>query len=447
MKPITEVTYDDIMMEKLLREEYANVEPSVNPGASEVYFTLLEANQSYIEIMKALALQELKQTAFAQTGFWHETGNNNASTGSNQAQPTPTTSSNDKKVSDNKKGFIAKAIDAIIGFFKKIWNGIVGVWKWLVAKFDKYIRFNDSFVKKYSVELSGVQSTKFDGYNFSGLAKTNGDFNITIAIGTKVNLEEAQKELLTQLGVDPTNLKPTAEDFKTFYFGSTQSQEQEFTISKQLEHISHLANDKAAATKAMNDIKKWFTAYEGAFKEYLKGATQTTEDEWKGSVSYGKWAAPIVYMAITQYSKALVARANQARAICIKALKDKEEAAAKNESAYADELTVEELIQEGFTTEVIDELISEGYLSEGWKSVKHKFVTKVGGGMVYPMVKFNQWYFKDDPEVIAKKKAMADKAKETRRRNQEKAAKIAKQEATSPYTLNPTALHQMLFEI
>ena len=50
----SEVSFESLMMEKLLQEEYADVAPSVNPGANEVYTYLFEAEQTYLEIMKAL---------------------------------------------------------------------------------------------------------------------------------------------------------------------------------------------------------------------------------------------------------------------------------------------------------------------------------------------------------------------------------------------------------
>ena len=325
MNKTSGVTYDDIMMEKLLQEEYADVEPSVNPGANEVYAYLFEAEQSYLEIMKALALEELKQTAFSQRGIWHEA--NDGQQQLTQNAVTNTTNNNQKTAKTTEsKGFIARAIDAVIGFIKKIWQGIVGVWKWLVAKFDKYIRFNDSFVKKYSVELAGIQTVKFDGYSFSGLEKMKdiGNMEITVSVKHSIGtLEDEQKRFLKQFGLNENNLKPTVEDFKTLYFGSTTTSEQEFTISKQLEYIAKVADGKVYATKIMNKVKGWFTKYEAECKNF-KNKLETSDVDVQDSIAYGKWVAPIAYMAITQYSKALVARANQARAICIKALQDKE---------------------------------------------------------------------------------------------------------------------------
>ena len=257
------VSFESLMEEKLLQEEYADVVPSVNPGANEVYTYLFEAEQAYLEIMKALALQELKQTAFSQTPYMHE-----AETTLTAAKPK------------EDKGFLAKAIDAVVGFIKKIWNGIVSVWKWFVAKFDEYIRFNNSFVSKYSKELAGIDSTEFEGYEFPKLneclAKAEAShYDLTVLNSknfTKDNLDPAKKLFLKVLGLPDTNFDPKPEDMKKIFYG--ESKKQKFTIKDQIAVISNIANDK---TKVNKTLKKF---EEGDYESLAITLGQGSGDNW-----------------------------------------------------------------------------------------------------------------------------------------------------------------------
>ena len=312
------VSFESLMEEKLLQEEYADVAPSVHPGANEVYTYLFEAEQAYLEIMKALALQELKQTAFSQATYMYE---------ANSPVKAPATNAKPKE----DKGFLAKAIDAVIGFIKKIWNGIVGVWKWLVAKFDEYIRFNSSFVEKYSRELAGIDSVKFDGYSFANLAKMSiGDTIIASVKAKAENIEDLKKVTIKSLHLPESNLDPKVDDIKECYYGSKSTVQQSFNIKNQLSYISSFSKDKERGNKALKVAKFWFKDFEDNVQSLAK-SNKIEEANAKDLIAFGKWAAPIIYMAFTQYSKALVARAQQARAICIKALQEKE--AKKQESS------------------------------------------------------------------------------------------------------------------
>ena len=229
------------------------------------------------------------------------------------------------------KGFLAKAIDAVIGFIKKIWNGIVGVWKWLVAKFDEYIRFNSSFVEKYSRELAGIDSVKFDGYSFANLASMSlGDTIIASVKAKAENIEDLKKVTIKSLHLPESNLDPKVDDIKECYYGSKSTVQQSFNIKNQLSYISSFSKDKERGNKALKVAKFWFKDFEDNVQSLAK-SNKIEEANAKDLIAFGKWAAPIIYMAFTQYSKALVARAQQARAICIKALQEKE--AKKQESS------------------------------------------------------------------------------------------------------------------
>lgn len=319
------VGFESLMMEKLLQEEYADVAPSVNPGANEVYTYLFEAEQTYIEIMKALALEELKQTAFTQTPYVHEAENAN-----------------------KEKGIIARAIDAFIYFMKKLWNGIVSVWKWVTAKFDELIRSNDSFVKKYGKELDAIKNDTitYDGYDFANLTNEyaapqyyNGGLSYNVLkdshsanFKSNITAEELKDDYVLGLTVHSRLFEKyrsiisspedcNAVNFKMLYYGEHGTYKT--TVADQLNIIRGLNNVKASYNIRFNGQNKLHKHDMEVFEKFKNSpenaANKHTIDE---IIKFYRWMIPVHYMLTTQYSKALVACAQQARVICMKALRE-----------------------------------------------------------------------------------------------------------------------------
>ena len=309
----------------LLQEEYANIPVPLDVEPGEVYGVLAESAMSYNTLLKVCGLDDSSYRYFREA---------------EEAK-------DDSKKSEEKKGIIRRFIDGVIKLIKTIWSKIVGVWKWIVAKFDQYLRWNKSFVSKYEEKLKNVISVKYEGYEFNifDVANAVDTSKLTENIIDAEKAEQAKTTIAKALSNGKINsyTEFTPENLRKLFQG--EKKERDYNIKQQLDYIRHLDDDRKKLSKGIIVLK-----------EYTDGFVKGTQDAFKDlGASHeeakiaGKCAKECMEMLLTYTSmgsKAYAERASQARAICLKALKEYEEKENKSESQK--ESAINPLLREAF---------------------------------------------------------------------------------------------------
>ena len=350
----SEATFDDIMRLKMLHEEYAISGPLQDVGVLEAYSYLVEAERAYSKICESLALSELKMFALQESRLHNlfreadEPTNTNDQKPSTSDTPTNNNTTNQNNTEQNKpvedKGVFRKFIDAIVAFFKKIGGSIASIWNWFVSKWDTYVKSYDSFADKYGSQLDGNTEVTFTGYLFPNLKpeiltnainlfKIKDNVFSPLKPDSNYGLDESEKNNMANILCGKNDSQACTPDaMKEFMYG--QQAENKYTIASQLDILRNAKSKKDTITKSCNDVQnkikiaiKALESSEVKKKDYYK----EKEADIKKAIDVMKFAQLTLRNALSIFCKGVVLQANQAKAICIKALNEKREAE-KNKS-------------------------------------------------------------------------------------------------------------------
>ena len=290
------ITLDESMEYEVLKNEYKldDVVESLNASSS-----IYDANVIYNESIQEIAKLELSQRL-----------------------------SGDIAIFENTIGGTSlweKFINAAKAFFKKMLENIIMAWNWASKMLDKYILANSVFVTKYSRYLENIDSIEFEnGYKFAGLQPPSV---YKMPIPDKLErLSDEDKRLkknkiiyeISNEALAASHGNPSAE-FHQLYFGDLYPNDV-YDIKQQLSYIKFCNMDKkrivAPFKAAVAEMKTLSVVLDGMTKISAKSEVKHMMDY----VELSKYNAEILFAAYTEYLKALMARTNQARAICIQAL-------------------------------------------------------------------------------------------------------------------------------
>jgi len=346
----SEATFDDIMQLKLLQEEYADVRPLQDVGVSEAYSYLVEAEVAYYEICKTLAQDELKLLVLREYG---DLSNNQSTSGSpiNDKPGDAKDLGNGKYEKDGKiyykkdgqwyeetkskvdeKGIFRKFIDMIKNFFKKIGASIASIWHWFVSKWDTYVKSYESFADKYGKELDANTNVTFEGMAFPNLKADNvkkacDKFIVTYDY-KKLKVAKVENTASLEPLADAFVLlhgarnKPTPDSIKNYMYG--EKKEQEFNIGAQLKILREAKGNKKDVSEICTTLDKNLKLYIETF-DGIKDEV-TNKENVKIFIDNCKGLQLIFRNTASIFCKGVVLQANQAKAICIKALQEKRNA-------------------------------------------------------------------------------------------------------------------------
>ena len=355
----SEAAKTDLLSWKPPQEDYADIKPLDSPGAFNASLYLFEAEQTYQEIMNALALEELRQMAFDSKSYLHEDSSNlpalyhgtlalpGSGTNTNTSSNTP----EDKAKQEKKKNFFKKIGTAIIEFIKKIWHVIVAVWKWAVSKFDKYFLTTNSFLKKYKSQLLNVKSITFEGYEFPKKDMISFDLlkeeDFVKILQNNDDLDRCKEMYLSKYTHNiGRNIKSpndvTEEKLKQEYYGIRSVHK--FNIKEQIELIESIPKLKSELETIFKKIQKEYEFFQFKLNSLLianffsinKVLLRDEVAFYQKLVSFVKWVVTSNRLIYDTFIKSLVDKTRQAKAICIKALevkKDDEKEKSQNESS------------------------------------------------------------------------------------------------------------------
>ena len=331
-------------------------------GLAGAMMHVYENECNYNAIMKAVGLSELKY--YQETGkdlFVHEAG--------------------------AFDGFIAK----VKAFFKKVIEKIKSIFKKFVAIFDQYTLNDKQFVKKYGDQLirKDLKDFEFTGYKFGDFDKVQGfvkaagntlnryiddyttghkkdtDYNKEeydnrfYKDSDKIN-EEKEEERAKILGqqsgkMDETEFK---DKLKELLYGDDNKETLDnISIRDQLSIIENTKDDikKVEKTqkeieKGINDLLKTLDKLPSEIRKqysYSSGNNLTDQQDKRinnaiqnASDAYDicKSRSNDITVAFGMIVQAYKDRNRQAKAICVKALSYKHEAAMVSESSYSDDI-------------------------------------------------------------------------------------------------------------
>lgn len=299
-------------------------------GIGGALMHVYENECNYNAIMKAAALSELK--------YYNETGGD---------------------LFVQEAGALSGLVTRIKEFFKKVIEKIKSIAKKFFAKINQFTMKDKDFVKKYSKELirRDLKDFEYDGYKFPGI-KGEHPFNVTAnkesvtAIKYDTDSDRVNDEIEANRGkLLGGKGKLTESEFrdelKEMLYGDKESYA--VTIRNELNIISSTAELTKKAQKAEKDaikaINDSIKTIEKIADNDIKIATKTDTDSYAAEtrtkntqridklVQVYRAFANDLTVSFGAYTKALADRNRQAKAICVKALSYKHEAATL-ESSY-----------------------------------------------------------------------------------------------------------------
>lgn len=331
-------------------------------GLAGAMMHVYENECNYNAIMKAVGLSELKY--YQETGkdlFVHEAG--------------------------AFDGFIAK----MKAFFKAVIEKIKSIFKKFVAMFDQYTLNDKQFVKKYGDQLirKDLKDFEFTGYKFGDFAKVQGRIEAaggnlknyldtyTISHNKDSNYDDNTYDNRRYKDSDEVNEKKETERAVKIIGVSGKMDETEFkdklkellygdddketldniSIRDQLSIIENTKDDikKVEKTqkeleKGINDLLKTLDKVPSEIrKKYSYSSNKNLTDQQNkrinnaiqnisDSYDIGKSLSNDITVAFGMIVQAYKDRNRQAKAICVKALSYKHEAAMVSESSYSDDI-------------------------------------------------------------------------------------------------------------
>ena len=248
-----------------------------------------------------------------------------------------------------------KFIEAATGFFERMLNVIISIWKWMIRNYDSIYSSNLSFVKKYRHLLKDIHNITLDAngpivwqifppdieapkiYKLQTPKCLENNRNITNETEfTDTEYNDIKLKIIKEISNNKIQAVPSniTEAFKNLYFGQpVSSATYVFSIDEQLAIISK-----------GDTIKREFTAsFKAAEAELLTLRTLLRSAKMIGVnnrasavtkyIELAKFNSETLYAAYSQYCKAIMLRSIQARNICIEALKALTAGALTNETA------------------------------------------------------------------------------------------------------------------
>ena len=262
------------------------------------------------------------------------------------------------------KGFLEKVKD----FFKKVIEKLKSIAKKFIAKINQYRLSDADFIKKYKKELedkriSGkLAEMEFNGYRFTGLnADEYTHAPDIVSMGNNVRSESTQEDLDKIIETNRGNILKTdaltSEEFRTKIHEKLYGDKESFkvNISDQIKFIA----DTKSATEQVNKLLKSDVDKINSYIKALESQKDINEkrknellskdklndnDEVNVKKSSGNMERLTKEITVCKaytnditeffgaFSKAIVERNRQAKAICVKALSYKHEAATVAES-------------------------------------------------------------------------------------------------------------------
>lgn len=332
-------------------------------GLAGAMMHVYENECNYNAIMKAVGLSELKY--YQETGkdlFVHEAG--------------------------AFDGFIAK----VKAFFKAVIEKIKSIFKKFVAIFDQYTLNDKQFVKKYGDQLirKDLKDFEFSGYKFGDFAKVqrsveaaggklkdyldtynmshNKDSNYDnntydnkrYKDSDEVN-EKKETERVKILGVsgkmDETEFKDKLTELlygddnkETFKLINISIRDQLSIIESTKDDIKNVEKTQKEIEKGINDLLKTLDKVPSEIsKKYSYNSDKNLTDQQNKRINnaiqnisdfydIGKSLSNDITVAFGMIVQAYKDRNRQAKAICVKALSYKHEAAMVSESSYSDDI-------------------------------------------------------------------------------------------------------------
>ena len=248
-----------------------------------------------------------------------------------------------------------KFIEAARGFFDRMLNVIVGIWKWMIKKYDHVYSSNSLFVKKYSHLLKDVHNVTLNtnGDNVWQLfpqdieapkiyklqtpkCLENKNVDSSTAEFSETEYNDIKLKIIKEISNGKLQAVPSnlTEAFNNLYFGQPISTATcVFSIEEQLAIIS-----KGDAIK--REFTASFRAAEAellTLRTLLKNARMINVNSHASAITkyieLAKFNSEALYAAYSQYCKAIMLRSIQARNICIEALKALTAGTLTNETA------------------------------------------------------------------------------------------------------------------
>jgi hypothetical protein len=250
------------------------------------------------------------------------------------------------------KGFVEKAKD----FFKKVIEKIKSIAKKFMAKINQYTMSDKDFVKKYSKQLLTRDLTdfEFDGYEFPMKeGKTeNTKYPLVKDITAESDTDRINDIIEKNRGSIVNGSAMTESEFRdelhdAFYGDkdtlSVKIREQLSIISESSKTIKAAEKEERTITKTINnfikeldkDINKDLKSISLDNEEYKNKAANDNIKLLSNYITVLKAYSNDLTVYFGATTKALADRNRQAKAICVKALSYKHEAATVAEGGYS----------------------------------------------------------------------------------------------------------------
>ena len=299
-------------------------------GIGGALMHVYENECNYNAIMKAAALSELK--------YYNETGGD---------------------LFVQEAGALSSLLTRIKDFFKKVIEKIKSIAKKFFATINQYTMKDKDFVKKYQNDLRrrNLKDFEFDGYTFPLKA---GNFSISSATKDTKGLGDEDADTINDIieknrgaiiGEGPLTESEYRDELKEKLYGDKE--DFDVDINTQMRYILNTKDDIKDAEKAEKEITKNINAIVKKLEDDIKKADKEANSNMRNKkeleAKYDDMTVKAlntdvnIFKALSNdftiyfgaYVEALKARNRQAKAICVKALSYKHEAASVySESEY-----------------------------------------------------------------------------------------------------------------
>ena len=306
----TDYSFDQLMEAEILNLEFENLE-SLSP--LDVLSELYEIKEEYNEKLRKISLLELKK--------YNESGIKMLD-----------------EVSFNTSDLWSRFITAAETFFKKVIETLGKIWNWTIKEFDSIIASNNMFVTKYSKQLALLDTVELPfGYKFPGLrAPTVYKVDVPDKIGQKLTEDQfkSKKNVIVQT-ISNDIVLSHQENFKEAlhrsYYGSPLKDDV-YDIQEQLQYIKTCNLEKNNIAVIFKSAVAELKALSITLKMLSRFNSKEETAKIVQYVDLCKFNAECLIIAYGEYSKALIDRCKQAKAICIKALYDKAQELSSNDN-------------------------------------------------------------------------------------------------------------------
>ena len=302
----------------------------LEPIEKNIYRELYTVREEYYDNLNNLSLLELKQLmSNGSVDIFTEADNGNSS-------------------------LWERFLEAARGFFDRMLNVFIGIWKWMTRKYDTVYSSNQAFVKRYGRLLKDVHNVTLNAngdivwqmfpteieapkiYKLQIPKCLEKNVNSNNVDFTDAEYNDIKLKIIKEISNDKIQAVPSnlTEAFKNLYFGQpVTSSTYVFSIEEQLAIISKGESIKREFTVSFKAAEAELLT----LRTLLKSARIINVNPQASSITryieLAKFNSEALYAAYSQYCKAVMLRAIQARNICIEALKALTAGASTNETA------------------------------------------------------------------------------------------------------------------